>query len=232
MYLLTETASPFALERWAAFFANFGQCAKGFCYTLGISIGALIVALLLGLIFGAMSSTHNKVLRGISRVYVEIFQNTPLLVQFVVVFYGISILTDGHVMIPISLTAILCVGVYTGAYISEIIRTGIEAVPKGQTEAARSLGLSQAMTMKLIILPQAIKNILPALGNEFIVLLKETAVIGFIGGVDLMRAGEIIRSRTFEDSIPLFTCALIYLFLTYSFTFMLSKFEKRLKQSD
>ena len=139
MYLLTETVSPFALERWAAFFANFGQFAKGFLYTLGISIGALIVALLLGLIFGAMSSTRNKVLRGISRVYVEIFQNTPLLVQFVVVFYGISILTDGNVMIPTSLTAILCVGVYTGAYISEIIRTGIEAVPKGQTEAALSL---------------------------------------------------------------------------------------------
>ena len=99
MYLLTETVSPFALERWAAFFANFGQFAKGFLYTLGISIGALIVALLLGLIFGAMSSTRNKVLRGISRVYVEIFQNTPLLVQFVVVFYGISILTDGNVMI-------------------------------------------------------------------------------------------------------------------------------------
>lgn len=109
MYLLTETVSPFALERWAAFFANFGQFAKGFLYTLGISIGALIVALLLGLIFGAMSSTRNKVLRGISRVYVEIFQNTPLLVQFVVVFYGISILTDGNVMIPTSLTAILCV---------------------------------------------------------------------------------------------------------------------------
>ena len=116
MYLLTETASPFALERWAAFFANFGQFAKGFLYTLGISIGALIVALLLGLIFGAMSSTRNKVLRGISRVYVEIFQNTPLLVQFVVVFYGISILTDGNVMIPTSLTAILCVGVYESVY--------------------------------------------------------------------------------------------------------------------
>ena len=142
MYLLTETVSPFALERWAAFFANFGQFAKGFLYTLGISIGALIVALLLGLIFGAMSSTRNKVLRGISRVYVEIFQNTPLLVQFVVVFYGISILTDGNVMIPTSLTAILCVGVYTGAYISEIIRTGIEAVPKGQTEAALSQGFT------------------------------------------------------------------------------------------
>ena len=150
MYLLTETVSPFALERWAAFFANFGQFAKGFLYTLGISIGALIVALLLGLIFGAMSSTHNKVLRGISRVYVEIFQNTPLLVQFVVVFYGISILTDGNVMIPTSLTAILCVGVYTGAYISEIIRTGIEAIPKGQTEAALSQGFTYADTMRII----------------------------------------------------------------------------------
>ena len=100
MYLLTETVSPFALERWAAFFANFGQFAKGFLYTLGISIGALIVALLLGLIFGAMSSTHNKEFK-YSRVYVEIFQNTPLLVQFVVVFYGISILTDGNVMIQL-----------------------------------------------------------------------------------------------------------------------------------
>ncbi|HAY95391.1 amino acid ABC transporter permease, partial [Shewanella sp.] len=96
--------------------------------------------------------------------------------------------------------AIIAFGLNSGAYISEIIRAGIQAVDKGQTEAARSLGLSQAMTMKSIILPQAIKNILPALGNEFIVLLKETAVIGFIGGVDLMRAGEIIRSRTFEDS--------------------------------
>ena len=182
MYLLTETVSPFALERWAAFFANFGQFAKGFLYTLGISIGALIVALLLGLIFGAMSSTRNKVLRGISRVYVEIFQNTPLLVQFVVVFYGISILTDGNVMIPTSLTAILCVGVYTGAYISEIIRTGIEAVPKGQTEAALSQGFTYADTMRIIILPQAVRTILPPLTNQVVNLIKNTSTVAIISG--------------------------------------------------
>ena len=129
-----------------------------------------------------MSSTHNKVLRGISRVYVEIFQNTPLLVQFVVVFYGISILTDGHIMIPISLTAILCVGVYTGAYISEIIRTGIEAVPKGQTEAALSQGFTYADTMRIIILPQAVRTILPPLTNQVVNLIKNTSTVAIISG--------------------------------------------------
>ncbi|MGC4387692.1 ABC transporter permease subunit, partial [Streptococcus suis] len=97
MVYLTSTASPFALSRWADFFANFGEFAKGFVYTLGMSIGALILALLLGILFGAMSSTKNKLLRAIARVYVEIFQNTPLLVQFVVVYYGLAIVSDGSI---------------------------------------------------------------------------------------------------------------------------------------
>ena len=211
MYLLTETVSPFALERWAAFFANFGQFAKGFLYTLGISIGALIVALLLGLIFGAMSSTRNKVLRGISRVYVEIFQNTPLLVQFVVVFYGISILTDGNVMIPTSLTAILCVGVYTGAYISEIIRTGIEAIPKGQTEAALSQGFTYADTMRIIILPQAVRTILPPLTNQVVNLIKTLLRLPlFLEQIScsLLRLGLMIQLTTCPPLLGLLSSTL------------------------
>ena len=228
MYLLTETVSPFALERWAAFFANFGQFAKGFLYTLGISIGALIVALLLGLIFGAMSSTRNKVLRGISRVYVEIFQNTPLLVQFVVVFYGISILTDGNVMIPTSLTAILCVGVYTGAYISEIVRAGIEAVPKGQLEAAYSLGIRPVNAMRYVILPQALKNILPALGNEFITIIKDSSLLQTIGVMELWNGAQSVVTATYLPITPLLFAAFYYLMVTTVLSFLLKKLENRM----
>ena len=228
MYLLTETASPFALERWAAFFANFGQFAKGFLYTLGISIGALIVALLLGLIFGAMSSTRNKVLRGISRVYVEIFQNTPLLVQFVVVFYGISILTDGNVMIPTSLTAILCVGVYTGAYISEIIRTGIEAVPKGQTEAALSQGFTYADTMRIIILPQAVRTILPPLTNQVVNLIKNTSTVAIISGADIMFTAKAWAYDT-TNYVPAFAGAA---FLYFIMCFPLATWARRKEEQN
>ena len=155
MFLLTAAASPFALSRWADFFANFGEFAKGFLYTLGMSICALILAFVLGVIFGAMSSSKSRVLKAISRVYVEVFQNTPLLVQFVFVYYGLAIMTNGVIMISTFFTAVLCVGIYHGAYIAEVIRSGIEAVPKGQTEAALSQGFTYSQTMSLIILPQA-----------------------------------------------------------------------------
>ena len=203
MYLLTETVSPFALERWAAFFANFGQFAKGFLYTLGISIGALIVALLLGLIFGAMSSTHNKVLRGISRVYVEIFQNTPLLVQFVVVFYGISILT-------------------------EIIRTGIEAIPKGQTEAALSQGFTYADTMRIIILPQAVRTILPPLTNQVVNLIKNTSTVAIISGADIMFTAKAWAYDT-TNYVPAFAGAA---FLYFIMCFPLATWARRKEEQN
>ena len=175
MVYLTSTASPFALSRWADFFANFGEFAKGFVYTLGMSIGALILALLLGILFGAMSSTKNKLLRAIARVYVEIFQNTPLLVQFVVVYYGLAIVSDGSIMINAFFTSIICVGIYHGAYIAEVIRSGIEAVPRGQTEAALSQGFTYPQTMGMIILPQAIRTILPPMTNQVVNLIKNTS---------------------------------------------------------
>ena len=115
MFLLTTAAaSPFALSRWADFFANFGEFAKGFLYTLGMSFCALLLAFVLGVIFGAMSSSKSKVLKAIARVYVEVFQNTPLLVQFVFVYYGLAIMTNGLVMISTFFTAVLCVGIYHG----------------------------------------------------------------------------------------------------------------------
>ena len=174
MFLLTTAAaSPFALSRWADFFANFGEFAKGFLYTLGMSFCALLLAFVLGVIFGAMSSSKSKVLKAIARVYVEVFQNTPLLVQFVFVYYGLAIMTNGLVMISTFFTAVLCVGIYHGAYIAEVIRSGIEAVPKGQTEAALSQGFTYSQTMSLIILPQAVRTILPPLTNQVVNLIKK-----------------------------------------------------------
>ncbi|GIU32708.1 amino acid ABC transporter permease [Shewanella schlegeliana] len=201
---------------------------NGLKVTLIVTFFAMIIGSILGVATTLMKMSSKWYLRWPANFYVSVIRGTPVVVQLVILYFIVLAALD----VDKITAAVIAFGLNSGAYISEIIRAGIQAVDKGQMEAARSLGLSQAATMKEVILPQAIKNILPSLGNEFIVLLKETAVIGFIGGVDLMRAGEIIRSRTFEDSVPLFTCALIYLLLTYIFTFMLSKFETRLKQSD
>ncbi|MGS0673771.1 amino acid ABC transporter permease [Shewanella sp. 0m-4] len=201
---------------------------NGLKVTLIVTFFAMIIGSILGVATTLMKMSSKWYLRWPASFYVSVIRGTPVVVQLVILYFIVLAALD----VDKITAAVIAFGLNSGAYISEIIRAGIQAVDKGQMEAARSLGLSQAATMKEVILPQAIKNILPSLGNEFIVLLKETAVIGFIGGVDLMRAGEIIRSRTFEDSVPLFTCALIYLLLTYIFTFMLSRFETRLKQSD
>ncbi|EDP99774.1 amino acid ABC transporter permease [Shewanella benthica] len=201
---------------------------EGLKSTLTVTFFAMILGAVLGVATTFMKMSDHWFWRWPANLYVGVIRGTPVVIQLVILYFIVLSALD----VGVIGAAIIAFGLNSGAYISEIIRAGIQAVDKGQTEAARSLGLSQRQTMQEVILPQAIKNILPALGNEFIVLLKETAVIGFIGGVDLMRAGEIIRSRTFEAEVPLFTCALIYLVLTYGFTFMLSKLELRLKQSD
>ena len=190
MFLLTAAASPFALSRWADFFANFGEFTKGFLYTLGMSICALILAFVLGVIFGAMSSSKSRVLKAISRVYVEVFQNTPLLVQFVFVYYGLAIMTNGVIMISTFFTAVLCVGIYHGAYIAEVIRSGIEAVPKGQTEAALSQGFTYSQTMKDYP-PQAVRTILPPLTNQVVNLIKK-----YINGRYHLRSRHHVYSKS------------------------------------
>ncbi|WP_307975678.1 amino acid ABC transporter permease [uncultured Streptococcus sp.] len=212
LLVATATVSPFALSRWAAFFANFGDFAKGFLYTLGMSIGALILSLILGIIFGAMSSSRNKTLKAIARVYVELFQNTPLLVQFVVVYYGLAILTNGVIMINAFFTAILCVGIYHGAYIAEVIRSGIEAIPKGQTEAALSQGFTYSQTMSLIILPQAVRTILPPMTNQVVSLIKNTSTVAIISGADIMFVAKAWAYDT-TNYIPAFAGAAVLYFI-------------------
>lgn len=210
--MILLTSSPFALSRWGAFFENFGEFAKAFFYTLGMSACALLLALALGVIFGAMSSSKNKVLKVIARTYVELFQNTPLLVQFVFVFYGLAILTNGAIMISAFFTAVLCVGVYHGAYISEVIRSGIEAVPKGQTEAALSQGLTYNQTMSMIILPQAVRTILPPMTNQVVNLIKNTSTVAIISGADIMFTSKAWAYET-TNYVPAFAGAAILYFI-------------------
>ena len=209
------TSGPFALSRWAALLENFGDFAKGFFYTLGMSILALLLALALGIIFGAMSSSRNKVLKAIARVYVEFFQNTPLLVQFVIVYYGFAIISNGAVMISAFFTSVICVGVYHGAYISEVFRSGIEAVPRGQTEAALSQGFTYSQTMSMIILPQAIRTILPPMTNQAVNLIKNTSTVAIISGADIM---FVAKAWAYESTnyIPAFAgAALLYFIMCF-----------------
>lgn len=205
-------AGPFALSRWVEFFQNFGEFAKGFLYTLGLSIGALALAMILGIVFAAMSSSKNKFLQILSRIYVEFFQNTPLLVQFVFVYYGLAILSDGAIMISAFFTGVICVGLYHGAYIAEVFRSGIEAVPKGQTEAALSQGFTYADTMHLIIIPQAVRTILPPLTNQVVNLIKNTATVAIISGADIM---FVAKTWSFDTTnyVPAFAGAAILYFI-------------------
>ncbi len=166
--------------------------------------------------------------RKIADLYIWIIRGTPVVAQLTIIYFVIFASVD----VSQVLVGIVAFGLNSGAYISEIVRAGIQAVDKGQTEASRSLGISSRSTMTYIILPQAIKNILPALGNEFIVLLKETAVVGMISLVDLMFAASKIRAKTYEAFIPLITAALMYLFLTTVMAAVLKYFERRLQNSD
>lgn len=201
---------------------------NGLKVTLVVTFFAVLLGVLLGTLVALMRMSRNRGVNLIARGYTEIIRGTPVLVQLLIIYFVIFQAID----INKTVAAVIAFGINSGAYVSEIIRAGIQAVDKGQMEAARSLGLTHAMTMKEIILPQAVKNILPALGNEFIVLLKETSIIGFIGGNDLMRAGNKIRSITYEATIPLLATAVIYLLLTFTLSHLLSRAERRLKSSD
>ncbi|VKH52367.1 amino acid ABC transporter permease [Streptococcus pneumoniae] len=172
------------LSSWTAYFQDFGQFFNGFLFTLALAIGSFILAMVLGIFFGAMSTSKRPILRILARIFVEFYQNTPLLVQFVIVFYGLPLISDHIIMIPIYWTAVLCVGLYHGAYIAEVIRSGIQSIPSGQMEAALSQGFTYISAMRLITLPQAFRIILPPLTNQIVNLIKNTSTVAIISGVD------------------------------------------------
>lgn len=207
--------------------------ADGLVTTLQVTFFAVIIGIVLGFLIAIVRSTYDKtgklkILNAVCRLYLTVIRGTPVVVQLLIIYFVIF----GSVDISKVLVAVMAFGLNSGAYVAEIFRSGIMSIDGGQFEAGRSLGFNYVQTMRYIIMPQAFKNVLPALGNEFIVLLKETSVAGYIALQDLTKGGDIIRSRTYDAFMPLIMVALIYLVMVLIFTKLVNMLERRLRSSD
>ena len=212
---------------------------RGLGNTLLIAALAVILGIVLGFLVAIIRSTHDKhgglnILNFICKVYLTIWRGTPTMVQLLIMsmvifnmYYIILVALDNKILV-----AVIAFGLNSAAYVAEIVRSGIMSVDEGQFEAGRSLGLNYTQTMRLIILPQAFKNVLPALANEFITLLKETSISGYIAIPDLTKGGDIIRSQTYDAFLPLFGVAVIYLVLVMILTAGVHKLETRLRTNE
>ena len=205
---------------------------KGLVVTLEITFFAVILGFLLGFSVAVVRNIYDntkklKFLNLLCNIYLTVIRGTPVVVQLLIIYFVIF----SSVRIDKSFAAILAFGINSGAYQAEIFRSGINSVPKGQMEAGRSLGFSYPQTMINIIMPQAIKNVLPTLANEFIVLMKETSVAGYIALEDLTKAGDVIRSRTYSAMMPFLAVALLYLIMVMLFSYLVKLLERRLARS-
>ena len=205
---------------------------SGLTTTVIIAFFAVIIGIIIGTLVSLIRNNYEvnkkgKILNKICEIYVNVIRGTPVILQLMIIYYVIF----KSVNINITLVGIIAFGINSGAYVSEIIRSGINSIDKGQLEAGLSLGLNYHKTMKLIILPQAIKNILPALGNEFITLLKETSVGAYIGILELTKASDIISSRTYDYFFPLIIVAIIYLIITLGLSKLVNLMERRLNNA-
>ena len=215
---------------------------EGLGVTLIITLLAGLLGVVLGVVIAMIRSTYDQTAEGarktlgrrlfgvldkFCRVYLTVIRGTPVVVQLMIIYFVIFASSNNGTLI-----AALAFGLNSGAYVAEIVRGGIMSIDKGQFEAGRSLGFNYVQTMRFIIIPQAIKNVLPSLANEFIALLKETSVAGYVAEKDLTKAGDIIRSRTYSPFMPLIAVALIYLALVMFFSWLVGKLERRLRNSD
>lgn len=228
------------MENWSkALYLNFIKderwryITEGLTVTLEITFFAVLIGIVLGLLVAVVRITYDrtgklKILNALCKVYLTVIRGTPVVVQLMITYFVIF----GSWNISKVFVAILAFGINSGAYVAEIFRGGIMSVDNGQFEAGRSLGFNYVQTMWYIIMPQAFKNVLPTLGNEFIVLLKETSVSGYIALQDLTKGGDIIRSRTYDAFTPLLAVALIYLILVMIFSYGVQRLERRLRSSD
>ena len=236
----TTLWQKFYVRFFQAFIENdrWQQYLNGVGTTLLVTALALLLGVILGVIVAAVRTAHDQQLPGrrnpllgfvnsILKVYVTVIRGTPMMVQLMIMGFVIFASSRNYVMV-----GALTLGINSGAYTAEIIRGGLMSVDAGQMEAGRSLGMNYTDTMRFIIVPQAVKAILPALGNEFIVLLKDTSLISVIGGKELLYAARGVVSRTYEAMYPYVGAAIIYLLLVMLFTWLLGIFERRLRASD
>lgn len=219
-------------NRWKFF-------TDGLATTFAVTIGALVIGVIIGMIVALIRTTHDsqsrkpniilRILNGICKIYVTVLRGTPLMVQLLIMGFVVMVPKGSF---ETTICAIVTLGINSGAYVAEIARSGIMSVNAGQREAGRSLGLNYTQTMWYIIIPQAIKNILPALGNELIALLKETSLVTVIALQDVTKAAQVIVSKTYTAVIPYVSLALIYLVLVMILTKLLEIFERRLRKSE
>ncbi len=237
---------------WATIKADFYRCfiqddrwkylTEGLGNTLKLTFFAVLIGIAIGVVVAMVRSTYDKqskemhngpakwilcILNVVAKVYLTVIRGTPVIVQLLIMNLVILVSTDNKILV-----GTLAFGINSGAYVAEIIRSGIMSVDNGQFEAGRSLGFNYMQTMWYVVIPQALKSVLPALANEFIVLLKETSVAGYIALMDLTRATDILKGITYNAYMPLFAVALIYLVMVMFFTFLVNKLERRLRNSE
>ncbi|PNV60723.1 amino acid ABC transporter permease [Clostridium sp. chh4-2] len=213
-------------ERWR-------YITDGLKVTLTVTFFAVLIGIVLGFLIAMIRSTYEKtgklkILNVLCSIYLTVIRGTPVVVQLLIIYFVIF----GSFNINKVIAAVLAFGINSGAYVAEIFRSGIMSIDAGQFEAGRSLGFNYSQTMWYIIMPQAFKNVLPTLGNEFIVLLKETSVAGYIALQDLTKGGDIIRSRTYNAFLPLMAVAVIYLVMVMVFSYFVKCLERRLRKSE
>lgn len=208
----------------------------GALYTIWITAIAVSLGVIIGMFVGMIRLSSNIILRGLSRIYVDCIRGTPLLVQILLIYIGIPnllyALTGNQMPINVYVAGIAACGLNSGAYVAEIVRSGIQSIDRGQTEAARSLGMTQVQTMRHIILPQAIKRVIPPLGNEFIAMLKDTSLLSVIGVEELTRKGQLFIAVTFAPFPVYLGILLMYLVMTLSISQLVAFAERRLAVSD
>ena len=222
-----------------------GSYLTGMRNTLVLALVATAIGCVIGFVCGILNTIPCtdrdplpkrillRLIRIIVRVYVEVFRGTPMVLQAVFIYYGLPYFTDNAVKFTdIWVAAILVVSINTGAYMAESVRGGIISIDPGQTEGAKAIGMNHWQTMLHVIFPQALRYILPAIGNELIALLKETAVAGYVAVVDLTRAGNLVRNNTYDAVNPLLIVAATYLILVVALTKLLWVFERRLSNRD
>lgn len=224
-------------DRWKSMLTGLGNTLQItlFAALLGIAIGILVAAVRTTYDNNKETMKHNKSIgyyvlgffNGICKIYLTVIRGTPVVVQLLIIYFIIFASSTNDILI-----ATLAFGINSGAYVAEILRGGIMSIDKGQFEAGRSIGFNYVQTMYYIIIPQVLKNVLPTLLNEFIVLLKETSVAGYVGVVDLTRAGNAIRGVTFSAFMPLIAVALIYLIIVMVLTWLVGIIERRLRKSE
>ncbi len=225
-------------EWWADVVDTFVRCfvnegrymllVSGIGVTIKVSLLAVVIGIIIGFLIALCNLSGKKPLNIIGKIYTDVIRGTPSVTQLMIIYFVVFATINWAKWI----IAAIAFGINSGAYVSEIIRAGIMSIDKGQTEAGRSLGLTARQTMMLIVVPQAVKNIFPAFGNEFITLIKETAIVGYVGLMDIQKAGDFIKSATYEAFMPLVGTAIIYFVLIKILTILLGKYEKYLRKSE